>query len=296
MEGYKLRLRGLPEPVFAFRITAENYVWENTAPPAGVELSITSGAPLVRWLDGVRQQDPACALRVIPAGERVRMENPTGAPLTIGTVKVILPEAEIQRVSLTGADAREADCLLLPCCMDAAGCRMTVDRLLNTYISLNTRGQGYADRAACAAAWLELVCTVDSLFRQSLSHRLFSGAEYYIRKVDALIEAQYAGTLRVSDMAQELGITPNYLCAVYKKGTGRTIIEAVNSRRMRVARELLQGGCTPQQAAQQVGISSVGYLRRLYKRYYGASITEGQKIDRGLTLYFQKPWEQNTEE
>lgn len=32
MEGYKLRLRGLPEPVFAFRITAENYVWENTAP------------------------------------------------------------------------------------------------------------------------------------------------------------------------------------------------------------------------------------------------------------------------
>ena len=65
---------------------------------------------------------------------------------------------------------------------------------------------------------------------------------------------------------------------------------------MRVARELLQGGCTPQQAAQQVGISSVGYLRRLYKRYYGASITEGQKIDRELTLYFQKPWEQNTEE
>lgn len=68
---------------------------------------------------------------------------------------------------------------------------------------------------------------------------------------------------------------------MYKKGTGRTIIEAVNSRRMRVARELLHGGCTPQQAAQQVGISSVGYLRRLYKRYYGASITEGQKIDRG---------------
>ena len=168
---------------------------------------------------------------------------------------------------------------------------MVFDKLINSYISAAAKPRGYAGTLKCAAAWLEIVTAVDGFLRQALCGKPFTGTEYYIKKVDSLIESRYNETLNIADIAKVLGITPNYLSSVYKKGTGKTITEALNCKRIETAHNLIAEGEKPQAAAEKVGINSAAYLRRLYKRYYGTGINESAKIDRELTLYFKKPWE-----
>lgn len=291
MEGYKLKINGMPRPLFAFRISAENYEWENTPKAGGLEIALTKGAPLTRRIGNTVIQDPECALRVISDGEDISLKNSSDKPITIATVKVILPSAEIERVTFTAADAGYADNILLPLCIDASVFCMVFDKLINSYISAAAKPRGYAGWLKCAAAWLEIVTEVDGFLRQALCGKPFTGTEYYIKKVDSLIESRYNETLNIADIAKVLGITPNYLSSVYKKGTGKTITEALNCKRIETAHNLIAEGEKPQAAAEKVGINSAAYLRRLYKRYYGTGINESAKIDRELTLYFKKPWE-----
>ncbi len=59
---------------------------------------------------------------------------------------------------------------------------------------------------------------------------------------------------------------------------------------MNRARELLTLGMrNTREIAERVGLADEGYLRRLFKRQYGVSMSEYLRIDHELTLYHNKP-------
>jgi AraC-like DNA-binding protein len=71
-----------------------------------------------------------------------------------------------------------------------------------------------------------------------------------------------------------LGITPEYLCTVFKKSTGETVMRFVNRLKLNGVRSLMESERVPlYNAAEHFGFSDPNYVSRLYVKLFGECIT-----------------------
>jgi len=95
------------------------------------------------------------------------------------------------------------------------------------------------------------------------------------RKVTLYLEAHYQEDLRLDDIAETLGHNKSYLCVAYKKDTGITILDCLNTIRIRRAAELIvYSDYSLPQVADMCGFASVSHFNRVFLKYVG--ITPGQ--------------------
>ena len=96
-----------------------------------------------------------------------------------------------------------------------------------------------------------------------------------VRKTLACIDADLAGDLSLSALADMQNISPGYLSTLFKKEVGQTLTDYVNSRRVEQAARMLRSGTLQvQTVAQYCGIPDVNYFSKLFKRYIGVSPKE----------------------
>ena len=77
------------------------------------------------------------------------------------------------------------------------------------------------------------------------------------------------------EVAAHLLITPEYLCNIFKKATGESLIKFINSVKLTKIRALiLHENLKLNQAAILYGYSDPNYVSKLYKKYYGHNITD----------------------
>lgn len=94
----------------------------------------------------------------------------------------------------------------------------------------------------------------------------------YIRK-------NYADISGLNDIADGVHISKQYLCQVFKKETGATVSEYLNSIRINNACELLRHGKhTITQTAMLCGYNSTAYFCRMFKNVMHITPKEYQKI------------------
>lgn len=118
-------------------------------------------------------------------------------------------------------------------------------------------------------------CRVIRRQKDSGHSSLVLSALYYI-------ERHYAEPIKVSDLAAELDVSPNYLTAQFSKEIGVPPSTYLMETRMQHAAELLVSNASPiQEISAQVGISDANYFAKLFKRKYGetpASYRKKHKI------------------
>lgn len=91
-----------------------------------------------------------------------------------------------------------------------------------------------------------------------------------VQDVRTYIRKNYQQPILLASVAEFLQYSPNYLGAVFKKSTGKTIHEYWHSVRMEKARQLLKDqSMYIQEAASQVGYSDPYYFSTLFKQYFG---------------------------
>jgi YesN/AraC family two-component response regulator len=74
-------------------------------------------------------------------------------------------------------------------------------------------------------------------------------------------------TVSVEVAAQLCCVSPNYFCHLFKKATGKTLIEYINMLRINEAVQLLQTRrYSIQQVALMVGYSNMTYFGRIFKK------------------------------
>lgn len=105
--------------------------------------------------------------------------------------------------------------------------------------------------------------------------------DYYISWVKQYVDRNYASDCSVENMAEELGISPNYLRKKFKDGTGSTILEYVTNVRMETAEKLLrQHKFKVKEVSLRVGYENVSYFTQLFAKRNGVTPNEYKNMVR----------------
>ncbi|MCI8889408.1 MAG: AraC family transcriptional regulator [Hungatella sp.] len=102
-----------------------------------------------------------------------------------------------------------------------------------------------------------------------------AGDKSFSRKVEAYIEENFKDPdLNISITSQHFDITPAYLSSIYKKQTGRSLLDYINTMRISHAQKLLEQGYSVVEVAPMAGFRDSGSFIRAFKKKTG--VTPGQ--------------------
>jgi AraC-like DNA-binding protein/mannose-6-phosphate isomerase-like protein (cupin superfamily) len=88
-------------------------------------------------------------------------------------------------------------------------------------------------------------------------------------RVKHIVRTGYAGPLRVSAIAAQVGVSPEHLSRNFHKTTGETLTEYITVCRLRSALIMLQNTALPiKQIAAECGFTSVHYFSNRFRKYY----------------------------
>lgn len=101
------------------------------------------------------------------------------------------------------------------------------------------------------------------------------GNRRHCNRAKAYISENISRRLTVSDIAEAIGVSKNYLTNVFSSSEGIPLMEYINRSKLSYMMVLIRRyGYTLAQAGKHVGMTDVNYISRIFKRYYGMTVTE----------------------
>lgn len=124
-----------------------------------------------------------------------------------------------------------------------------------------------------AILFLELLAEIDRCHRNAEKIKLPSDIRYATRAKE-YVQRHMGLPITQKSVAEYLSISPEYLCAVFKKTEGMTFVKYVNSEKLSAMKKLMEKEHVHlYEAAAHFGYNDPNYVSRLFKRYYGYNIT-----------------------
>ncbi len=100
-----------------------------------------------------------------------------------------------------------------------------------------------------------------------------------IRKIIEYIHSDISRKITLQDIGNLTFFSPIYCDAVFKKETGKSIIDYVIDRRIDEAKKLLlEGGLSLSQVSEEVGFADYNYFSRVFKKRSGYTPTAYRRI------------------
>lgn len=91
----------------------------------------------------------------------------------------------------------------------------------------------------------------------------------HVRRTVSYIENHLHEKLRVAALAENAGISADYLSAVFKRETGEALGHYILSRKLEEAKRLLENGCSCEQVAYVLAFCSESYFIACFKKTFG---------------------------
>lgn len=290
MYGYKIKIDSLPETAFACSTTVDDYNWESSNPDNVIEISISKSAAKTLVVDNKTYFFADSVLLTCLAGnDKWKSFSPNGTKNEITTVAVSFEKADFCPCYIEESDIKDTSCFLLPAFFDNFPEIRTIEKLLNRYINTNI-SPAPSKKASCISIWFEMLSIIDKTTRNFFAPKKSDNANYYTKKINYIIERDYTKNLSLTDIAKEFGVSLSYLSSVYSTQSGHSFKHALLDFRMQKAKDLiLSSEYSAEEIANMVGFCDGTYLRKRFKSYFGVSISEYKNINKGLTLYHDKP-------
>lgn len=93
-----------------------------------------------------------------------------------------------------------------------------------------------------------------------------------VKKAVNYIHLNIASTLTVSGVANEVGVSPDYLTRLFKKELGIPVITYINKKRIQASLKLLNTtDLSIQDIGDLVGLTDTSYFNKLFKKFIGVS-------------------------
>lgn len=91
------------------------------------------------------------------------------------------------------------------------------------------------------------------------------------------INDHYSQPISLYDISSALNLHPNYLCRLFKKNTGKTLMDYLNFVRICQAETLLNAGHSVAEVAELTGFSSQSYFNKVFKKHLVLTPSEYKK-------------------
>ncbi len=123
------------------------------------------------------------------------------------------------------------------------------------------------------------------------SNYYMSPQNRYSKKAKGYIEEHIKEPLTQRQIASALGITPEYLCAVFKKTENTTLMQYINRKKLTaIATDMQNEGIKLYEASARYGYADPHYVSRLYKKLFLKNISssiEKNDSDVGTKNFFR---------
>ena len=91
-----------------------------------------------------------------------------------------------------------------------------------------------------------------------------------VKQMISFIQQNYQRDLSLGDLAEGVGLHPNYVCNLFKKSTGESYLSYLHKERLAAARKLIQEtDYNMERIAAEVGYNSATQLARVFRKYEG---------------------------
>ena len=135
-----------------------------------------------------------------------------------------------------------------------------------------------ASKTLGATKALELLCEIDKCNRKA-QNKGHPGELRYTEKAKDYIHKNIHTSLTQEAIAQHLGISPEYLCSVFRKTEGTTIMRYINKLKLENIKALMDNANMHlYEVAAMYGYNDPNYVSRLYKQLFGYSISHKPKV------------------
>lgn len=94
---------------------------------------------------------------------------------------------------------------------------------------------------------------------------------HHIHHILQYISENYRSYITLDTLAIKLGLSKAYMCRIFKKHTGITILTYINELKCSHAASLILNGMPLQQTCEEVGFADYNYFSRLFKKIYNVS-------------------------
>lgn len=129
-------------------------------------------------------------------------------------------------------------------------------------------------KAQAERTLLELI-VIEFLRRSDISLIDQSRSDLAVMRAVAYIKFNFKNKLTLFEVADAVGLTPNYLGEIFSKRMGVSFNQYLMQTRLNYAKNLLmRGGLTVQEVAGEAGFSSQTYFSDCFKREFGVSPSE----------------------
>ena len=95
------------------------------------------------------------------------------------------------------------------------------------------------------------------------------------------IEKGYGSKINQKELAENLGISQEYLCYLFNKEIGVTFTKFVKNYRIEAAKKLLLAGYPKEELPYHVGFSDPKYFNKVFRETVGMSVTEFMEENKG---------------
>jgi len=105
-----------------------------------------------------------------------------------------------------------------------------------------------------------------------------TGKSKKIRTVMNFIIKNYSDPISIAFIAEQVNLSPNYLCLLFKKETGKTMNEYIEQIRIEKSKELLENGTMKiNEIAKRVGYNNPNYFTAVFRKITGMYPSEYRK-------------------
>ncbi len=223
---------------------------------------------------GTSRMFPLGGLMIVPANLSISATGPGGdrrlasCTMTPGILPDDFDRSDMSQLALCG-DIRDPH-------VHGAMQRMTAEAL----------HPGFASDVLIDALAIGLKVDLARYFartRQQGAASVGTLAPWQVRRLEDHIEAAASGSVRITDLADLLGISTGHLVRTFKKTTGRTVHQFVEDIRLARARVLLSDTQLPlKQIAAQLGFGTPSSFSLAFRRATG--VTPGRFRDERMTV------------
>jgi len=100
-------------------------------------------------------------------------------------------------------------------------------------------------------------------------------------RVIRYVNAHIAEPLSLDGIANEFYVSKFYLCRAFKRHNGISILGYINSKRVMMARQMIESGEAAAVVSDRVGFADYSTFYRAYRKAYGHAPTEARGRERG---------------